>query len=66
MDQLNVFGKDVFQAKTVDGMGVTAADFHHAVLAFGTGETPNFFCCLRNQFGFAKLINESHADPLAG
>ncbi len=66
-DQFNVFRKYIFQAEAVDGMSVSAADFHHAVVAFGASEAANFFGRLRNQFGFAELVYESHADPfLAG
>jgi len=63
VNQLDVFRKDVFQAEAIDGMSMSATDIHHAVVAFRTGEATNFFCRLRNQFGFAELIDESHADP---
>src|SRR5580692_1880557 len=66
VDQFDVFRKYIFQPEAIDGMGMSAADFHHAVVAF-TGKAANFVCRLRNQFGFAELIDESHGDPsLAG
>jgi hypothetical protein len=66
VDQLDVFRKYVFQAEAIDGMSMSAADFHHSVVVFRAGEAANFFCCLRNQFGFAELIDESHIIPAAG
>jgi hypothetical protein len=48
MDQLDVFRKYVFQTEAIDGMSMSAADFHHAVVTFLTGEAANFFRCLRN------------------
>ena len=64
VDQFDVFRKDIFQAEAIDGVSMSAADFHHAVVALGTGEAANFLGRLRNQFGFAELVDESHADPL--
>ena len=64
MNQLDVFGKNIFQAETIDRMGVAAADFHHAVMASGAGQAANLFRRLRNQFGWAKLIYESHPELL--
>jgi hypothetical protein len=42
VDQFDVFRKDIFQAEAVDGVGMSAADLHHAVVAFGAGEAANF------------------------
>jgi hypothetical protein len=62
VDQLNVLRKDVLQAEAIDGMRVSATDFHHAVVAFRTREAPNLFSRFRDQFGLSKLVNKSHAN----
>src|SRR3984957_6579067 len=48
VDQLDVFREDIFQAEAIDRVGMSAADFHPAIVAFRAGETANFFCRLRN------------------
>ena len=66
VDQFDIFRKNVFEAEAIDGVRVAAADFHEAVMPVATGQTADFLGRLRNQFGFAKLINKSHADPPRG
>ena len=63
MDQFDIFRKNILQTEAIDGVRVAAADFHEAVVPIGAGQTADLLGRLRNQFGFAKLINKSHADP---
>ena len=60
VDQLDVFGEDVFEAEAIDGVGVAAADFHDAVVARGIGETANFFRGPGDEFGIAEFIYIAH------
>ena len=59
MDQFDVFGKDIFQAEAINGVSMSAADFHHAVMTIGARQAANLIGCLRDQFGFAELVNVS-------
>jgi hypothetical protein len=63
MDQFDIFRKNILKPKAIDGVRVAATDFHETIVPIAAGETPDFLSRLRNQFGFAKLINKSHADP---
>ena len=38
MNQFDIFGKKILQAKTIDRVRVPAADFHEAVVTLGVGE----------------------------
>ncbi len=61
VNQFDIFRKNIFQPEAIDCMGVTTANFHHAVMALAAGQTPNLVGGPGNQFGFAELINISHA-----
>ena len=43
MNEFEVIGKNILQSEAIDGMGVSAADFHDAVMAVGIGQAANFF-----------------------
>jgi hypothetical protein len=60
VNQFNIRWKQVFQTKAVDGMSVSAANFHNAVMAIGIGEAANFFCSFGNHFRITKLIDKLH------
>jgi hypothetical protein len=60
MDELDIFRKDIFQAEAVNGMGMTATDFHDAVVAPRLGKAANFFSGLGDQLGIAEFIDVSH------
>jgi hypothetical protein len=60
MDKLDIVRKDVFQAKAIDSVSVTAAHFHDTVMTFRLRKATNFFGSFGNQFGIAEFIDISH------
>ena len=60
MNQVDVFGKDVFQSKAVNGMRVSTANFHQAIVAPGIGKASNLVRHFADQFGFTEFIYKSH------
>ncbi len=60
MNQFDILGENVLQAETIDGVRVTAANFHQSVMAVGVGEASNFFRRFGDQFRIAKLVNIFH------
>ena len=64
VNQLNIFGKNVFQAEAIDRMGVAAANFHQAVMPRRIGQAADFVGRFIDQFGFAEFVNEFHEAAL--
>ena len=66
VNQLNILREKIFQAESINRVGVAAANFHDAVMTIGIGETANFFRGLGNYLGFAKLVDKFHDRSSAG
>ena len=66
VNQFDVGGKQILQAKTINCVGVAAAHFHDAIVAIGIGELANFFACFGDEFRSAKFIHEFHCFHLCG
>lgn len=60
MDEFDIVRKNVFQAEAINGMGVPAANFHHAVMAAAFGQTANLVGRRVDYLGIAKFIDKLH------
>ena len=60
MNQFDIVRQQIFQSKSIDGVRVTAADFHDAVVPVAIGEAPDFFASLSDELGSAEFVDEFH------
>ena len=61
VDQVDIGGQQILQPEAIDGVGVSAANFHDAVVPVGIGQPADFFGGPADDFRFAKLVDKFHA-----
>src|ERR1035438_5002673 len=55
VNEFDVGGKKIFQAKAINGVSVPSAHFHDAVMAIGIGEAADLFRSPGDDLTIAKL-----------
>ena len=60
VDQVDIGRQQILKPKPVDGVCMSAANFHDAVMPVGIGEPADFFGSSPDDFRFAKLVNKFH------
>ena len=64
VNQFDICRQNIFQTEAIDGVGVSAADFHKPVVPIRIGQPSNFVGGLGDQFRIAKFVHVFHFSTL--